>query len=94
MITTGSQIRAGRALLGWKQEDLARAADLHVNAVAFWERRGTLPPDKARLSYAIHHIGRAFREAGIETFAEPTPGVRFMARAQIDSRRHAACRVH
>ena len=33
----GSQIRAARALLGWRREDLATAANLHPNAVSYWE---------------------------------------------------------
>jgi transcriptional regulator with XRE-family HTH domain len=39
----GAQIRAARALLGWRRADLATAAGLHRNAVAYWERRTRLP---------------------------------------------------
>ena len=28
-----------RALLGWSQRDLARAEDVHVNTVRYWERQ-------------------------------------------------------
>ena len=39
MIATGAQIRAGRALLRWRQRDLAEAAGLHPKAVAYWEAK-------------------------------------------------------
>ena len=38
MFASGAQIRAARALLGWSQRDLARAAAVHVNAVRHWEQ--------------------------------------------------------
>lgn len=42
MIGTGKQIRAGRALAGWSQVDLAGAAGLHVNTVKGWEGRDVI----------------------------------------------------
>jgi hypothetical protein len=36
MIKTGAQVRAARAMLGLRREDLARAAS---NAVQYWEKR-------------------------------------------------------
>lgn len=39
MIKTGAQIKAARAMLGLRREDLARAASLHPNAVQYWENR-------------------------------------------------------
>ena len=39
MLPKGAQIRAARALLGWSQRDLARAAAAHVNAVRYWEQQ-------------------------------------------------------
>jgi hypothetical protein len=44
-IVAGSQIRAGRALLAWRRKDLSSAANLHPNAVAYWERRDVIPVD-------------------------------------------------
>jgi transcriptional regulator with XRE-family HTH domain len=38
----GKQIRAGRALLGWTRSELARAAGLHSNSVAYWENADSL----------------------------------------------------
>ena len=39
MIEAGRQIRAGRALAGWSQNDLAKAAGLHFNSVKAYEGR-------------------------------------------------------
>ena len=39
MIEAGRQIRAGRALVGWSQTALAKAAGLHCNSVKHWEGR-------------------------------------------------------
>lgn len=39
MIEAGKQIKAGRALVGWSQVDLAGAAGLHCNSVKHWEGR-------------------------------------------------------
>jgi transcriptional regulator with XRE-family HTH domain len=81
MITTGAQIRAARALLGWKQDELASAADVHPNAIAYWERLDSFPARARGRSYACHHIERALKAAGIEILSEPTAGVRFCAPA-------------
>lgn len=84
-VVTGAQIRAGRALLGWSRDELARAAELHGNAVAYWERKGPRAQANADRSYAVHHIARALMAAGVEFFCEPTPGVRFRTRAQAEA---------
>ena len=74
-LVSGAQIRAGRALLNLKREDLARAAGLHKNAVAYWEGR-EVPPGQT--PYAVACISRALRLRGVEAFADPLPGVRFV----------------
>ncbi len=84
MIVTGAQIRAGRALLGWSRDDLARAAELHGNAIAYWERKGPQAQTGASRSFAIHHIARALMAAGVEFFSAPTPGVRFATFAHAE----------
>jgi len=38
---TGREIRAGRALVGWTQKELATAAGVHPNSVKAWEPRDT-----------------------------------------------------
>jgi len=78
MISSGAQIRAGRALLGWRQCDLAKAVGLHPKAVAYWERKGAM---RARgEEVGVQRIRRAFEAAGVLTFADPSPGVRLVAR--------------
>jgi DNA-binding XRE family transcriptional regulator len=72
--STGPQIRAGRALLGWSRADLARAAGLHRNSIAYWERETDIP---TCTPYACERIAGAFIRAGIEAFSQPTAGVRF-----------------
>jgi DNA-binding XRE family transcriptional regulator len=39
LISLGAQIRAGRALAGWSQADLAKAAGLSERAVRYWEEQ-------------------------------------------------------
>lgn len=78
MIETGAQIRAGRALLGWRQSDLAKAAGLHPKAVAYWERKTEM---RARgEEVGVGRIRSAFEAAGVSTFINPSPGVRIVAR--------------
>lgn len=84
-LVTGAQIRAGRALLGWSRERLARAADVHRNAVGYWESRGPAAGEAADYSYALHHIAKALHAAGVELVCEPAPGVRFRTRAQAEA---------
>ncbi|MBS0270091.1 MAG: helix-turn-helix domain-containing protein [Proteobacteria bacterium] len=74
-MATGRQIAAARALLGWSQDELADASGLHVNSIAYWERHAAIPTYRAPL--ACERIGDALREAGVETFLNPAPGVRF-----------------
>ena len=73
MIRTGSQIRAARAMLGLRRDDLAEAAGLHSNAVKYWEARDVSP---GRPPYAIDCIERALTVLGVIAFADPYPGVR------------------
>jgi hypothetical protein len=76
-ITTGAQIRAARALLGWRRDDLARAAGLHLNAVAYWEKREGIPcPETGGdTPYACRQIRDALRDAGVQFVHAPGPGV-------------------
>ena len=76
MIKTGAQIRAARAMLGLRREDLARAASLHPNAVQYWENR--VVPEGPQ-PYAVERISAALKAAGVETFADPQLGVRLVA---------------
>lgn len=80
MITTGRQIAAARALLGWSQDELADAAAMHVNSVAYWERRGVIATDYYKAPVACRQIRQALLKAGVETFMDPSPGVRLLQR--------------
>lgn len=68
----GAQIRAGRALLGWRREDLAKAARLHPNAVSYWERHERLPRSEP---IACQRIRAAFFTHGVVGVNKPAPGV-------------------
>jgi len=81
MITTGAQIRAARALLDWSRPELAAAAELSRNAVAYWENHPTIPAGHHRTPYAIGRIQRALLAAGVEPIVDPAPGVCFLARS-------------
>lgn len=72
---TGNQIKAARALLGWRRSDLAGAAQLHVNAVAYWEGRQQLPAHQA----GCVRIRDALFAAGIVAIDSPAPGVCFIS---------------
>ena len=79
-VITIAQIRAARALIGWKQSDLARASGISEIAIKNMERGATDP----RMSTLLA-IERAFDEAGVmllETadIRSGGPGVRLKAR--------------
>jgi DNA-binding transcriptional regulator YiaG len=76
MITTGAQIKAARAFLGMRRDDLAAVAGVHPNAVKYWEDR---PVPSGPLPYAVERIAKALRDRGVEVFADPKPGVRLVA---------------
>lgn len=71
--TTGSQIRAARALLGWRRSDLATAAGLHRNSVNYWESRNGFPRHE---QVGCRRIRKALREAGVVPVHGP--GVSFL----------------
>jgi DNA-binding XRE family transcriptional regulator len=71
-LKTGAQIRAGRALLGWRRDDLAAAAGLHRNAIAYWEWHDKLPRKEPS---TCARIRKAFHDAGVTVVNAPAPGV-------------------
>ena len=77
MIATGAQIRAGRALLRWRQSDLAKVAGLHPKAVAYWEAKAAIRGRREEVG--VGRIRRAFAANGVEAFTSPSPGVRIIA---------------
>jgi hypothetical protein len=72
---TSSQIRAGRALLRWSADDLARASALGINTI----RRAELAEDETSMTAANDlAVRRALEAAGVEFIDENGggPGVR------------------
>jgi hypothetical protein len=76
---TSSQIRAGRALLRWSADDLARASALGVNTI----RRAELAQNETSMT-AVNDMAvrRALESAGVEFIDENGggPGVRLRKR--------------
>lgn len=75
---TAPQIRKARAVLGWSQEDLARAAGLQLDDVILAEGIG---PRVVPLATTVA-ITRVFKAAGIEHSLPP--GARFKPRDDPD----------
>ena len=84
-IVTGCQIKAARALLDWSRAKLARAAGLHLNAVAYWEQTPVIPTGR-REPHACTRIRQALHHAGIEFVGHAKPGVRLCQNANYVSR--------
>ena len=55
------QIRAARALLGWKQEDIARASGLSLTTLNYIEKETVSPRQKTMAT-----AQQAFEDAGVE----------------------------
>lgn len=81
MFSTGSQIRAARALLGWHRDDLAAAAKLHSNSVAYWEAKASIPTCYEPVGCMM--MREALERAGVVPIADPGPGVQFVDEAQF-----------
>ena len=65
-------------MLNWTRAELAKAAGLHRNAVAYWERHEKIPTGRYREPIACRRMREALRAAGVDVFTEPAPGVRFV----------------
>jgi transcriptional regulator with XRE-family HTH domain len=65
------QCRAARALLKWKQEELAHKAGLAVSTIRDFEAERRMPH-----ASNLAQIERAFAHAGIEFTNGEAPGVR------------------
>ena len=83
-IVTGCQIRAARALLGWTRSDLAHAAGLHANSIAYWEEIAVVP--SRREPHACARIREALHQAGVEVVGHAKPGVRLCQNAYFVTR--------
>jgi transcriptional regulator with XRE-family HTH domain len=74
-IVAGAQIRAARALLGWRRKDLSAAAKLHPNAVGYWEKRRAIPAGAFREPHACKRMREALERAGVQFVTDPGRGV-------------------
>jgi uncharacterized protein RhaS with RHS repeats len=75
MIASGAQMRAARGFLGWSQQDLAKAAGLHVNAIRYYEaQHGQRLHFSTANGYGANRITDALRRAGLLLTFDP-PGV-------------------
>jgi hypothetical protein len=80
-LLSSAQIRAGRALLRWSAEDLARESALGVNTI----RRAEVAEESISLTAANNlAIRHAFENAGVELIDENGggPGVRLRKSAK------------
>ena len=92
-LVTGRQIRAARAMLGWNRSRLAEAAGLHRNAVAYWERHDEIPTGPYATPFACRRIQAALLSTGVETFDDPSPGVRLCRRDNYFRSTRAGARI-
>ena len=76
-IVMGCQIRAARSLLGWSQDELANAAGLHPNAIAYWEQTVAIPFGRHE-PHACRKIAHALRCADVKFIGHAKPGVRLV----------------
>lgn len=77
MIGSGAQIKAARALINWTQSDLATAAGLHANAVAYWEAKPAIT-SRHHAGSGPRRISEALAAKGVAFISEPGPGVCFV----------------
>jgi len=65
-MASGKQIKAGRALLGLSQVDLAAKAGVHTNSVKYWEAREAIRDDggAAAICAALQGQGVELIEGG------------------------------
>ena len=76
-VATGAQIVAARALLDWTQDELAEAAKVHPNTVAYWERCGRIHTGPGA-PVAFTRMRQELLAAGVEITTEPERGVRLV----------------
>lgn len=67
----GQQLSAGRALIKLTQEELVRAADLHVNSIRYLERQARITT-----GFSSERVEQAMMRFGVTFFRTPSPGVR------------------
>ena len=76
-IVMGNQIKAARSLLGWTQHELANAARVHPNAVAYWGQAVAIPTGRHQ-PHACRKIAQALHRSGVEFVGHAKPSVRLL----------------
>src|ERR1700722_6552932 len=71
MSLSGAQCRAGRALIGWSQDQLAAASKVAKATVAAFETTIRLPQQRT-----LDQIQKALEDEGVEFLNGGQPGVR------------------
>jgi ribosome-binding protein aMBF1 (putative translation factor) len=74
MLTTGNQLRAGRALIGMDQATLAAKARVNVNTIRNMEASGPGPISGRAVN--VRAVERALEASGIEFTNGDLPGVK------------------
>jgi transcriptional regulator with XRE-family HTH domain len=74
LLTTGNQLKAGRALIGMEQAELASRAKLNVNTIQNMERAGSGPI--AGRAANVQTVQAVLEAAGVEFLNSDRPGVR------------------
>ena len=93
MFVTGRQIRAARALLGWTRADLAEAAGLHPNSVAYWENAAEIPTRPSQEPHACRLIRKALRAAGLQISKAPPTAATPCRKTNKDTSTHGRARA-
>ena len=81
---TGAQIRAGRSLIRWSSDDLAREADIGISTVRRAEAVDGVPTITAQNSNAIR---TALEQAGVEFLFDKGTGIGVLLRPQSEEHR-------
>lgn len=76
MLTTGNQLKAGRALAGLEQKEVAERAGVHVNTIRSMEAAAAEPITGRAQN--VQAVQRALEHYGIEFLNHGQPGVRLM----------------
>jgi transcriptional regulator with XRE-family HTH domain len=72
-LTIGRQLRAARALLGWDQLKLAKAANVAVGTIRRMEAQKG--PIKSQVA-TLYDVEKALEKGGVELLNDDRPGVR------------------
>jgi transcriptional regulator with XRE-family HTH domain len=77
MSITAAQCRAGRALLGWSQDDLVKDSKVGKSTIANFEAGKSTPYDRT-----LADVQAALEKAGVEFTNGDEPGVKLKAKGK------------